>query len=66
MKKLIHKLIESKTIYPVAFVLFIAFLAGRYSFLNKDSTTFYAMIGFILIALILIGGDVYDLIKKKK
>lgn len=59
-------MIESRTIYGVAFVLFIAFLSGRYSFLNKDTTTFYATIGFVLIACILIGGDVYDLRKNKK
>jgi len=59
-------MIESNTIYGVVFVLFIALLSGRYSFVNKDIKTFYAMIGFIAIALLLIGGDVYDMRKEKK
>lgn len=58
-------MIESNTIYGTAFVLFIAFLSGRYSFANNDSKTFYAMIAFIVIALLLIVGDVYDLRKEK-
>jgi len=66
MKRLLHKIIESNTIYGVIFILLIAFLCGRYSFINKDRVTLYGMIGFIALAMVLIGGDIYDLRKEDK